>query len=124
MTFWFVLRWNIEVTFQESRANLGIETQRQWSDNAIQRTTPLLMALFSILTLIAIKMNSVKRLIVQETTSWYDKQGELTFADIIFIVRKEIWSNRYLRQSANDDDFVKFSDHDIDSLIHHLSLAA
>ena len=39
---WFVLRWNIEVTFAETRAHLGIETQRQWSDKAIARTTPRL----------------------------------------------------------------------------------
>jgi len=45
---YFVLRWNIEVTFEETRANLGVETQRQWSDNAIARTTPLLMGLSSI----------------------------------------------------------------------------
>lgn len=121
---WFVLRWNIEVTFEETRAHLGVETQRQWSDNAIKRTTPSLMALYSILTLIALKMNSIKALVVQETTSWYDKQGELTFTDVIFTVRKEIWSKRYLRKSANDDDFIKFSDQDIDRLIYHLSLAA
>jgi hypothetical protein len=54
---WFVLRWNIEVTFEESRAHLGVETQRQWSDNAIQRSTPLLMAMYSLLTLVALKMN-------------------------------------------------------------------
>lgn len=121
---WFVLRWNIEVTFQESRSNLGVETQRQWSDNAIQRATPLLMAMYSILTLIALKMNVIKTLVVQETTSWYDKQGELTFADIIVIIRKEIWSNRYLSKSANQDEFEKFSGQKMDLLIYYLSLAA
>ena len=80
---WFVLRWNIEVTFAETRMHLGVETQRQWSDNAIQRCTPLLMAMYSILTLVAIKMNDAKTMLVHETTSWYDKNGELTFADII-----------------------------------------
>ena len=44
---WFVLRWQLEVTFQEVRAHLGVETQRQWSDQAIARTTPILMGLFS-----------------------------------------------------------------------------
>ena len=39
---WFVLRWQLEVTFQEVRAHLGVETQRQWSDHAIARTTPIL----------------------------------------------------------------------------------
>jgi hypothetical protein len=50
---WFVLRWQLEVTFQEARAHLGIETQRQWSDLAILRTTPALLALFSLVTLFA-----------------------------------------------------------------------
>ena len=59
---WFVLRWNIEVTFEETRAHLGIETQRQWSDKAIARTTPLLMVLLSILVLVAIKMHTTKKL--------------------------------------------------------------
>ena len=45
---WFLLRWRIEVTFQEVRAHLGVETQRQWSDKAISRTTPLLLGLVSL----------------------------------------------------------------------------
>ena len=36
---WFVLRWTVEVTFHEVRAHLGVETQRQWADLAILRTT-------------------------------------------------------------------------------------
>ena len=50
---WFVRRWQVEVTFQEARTHLGLETQRQWSDKAIARTTPCLLALFSIVTLLA-----------------------------------------------------------------------
>jgi hypothetical protein len=47
------LRWNVEVTFDESRRHLGVETQRQWSDpvvsdRAIARTTPVLLGLFSL----------------------------------------------------------------------------
>ena len=41
----------IEVTFEEGRAHLGIETQRQWSDRAIERSTPLLFGLYSLVTL-------------------------------------------------------------------------
>ena len=48
---WFVLRWQLEVTFQEVRTHLGVETQRQWSDRAIARTTPILLGLFSWITL-------------------------------------------------------------------------
>ena len=53
---WFILRWNIEVTFEEARAHLGVETQRQWSDLAIARTAPALFAMFSIVVLMAIEM--------------------------------------------------------------------
>jgi hypothetical protein len=49
---WVVMRWSVEVTFAEGRAYLGVETQRQWSDQAIARTTPVLLALFSIVTLV------------------------------------------------------------------------
>ena len=49
----FALRWNVEVTFEESRRHLGIETQRQWSDLAIARTTPILFGLFSWVCVIA-----------------------------------------------------------------------
>jgi hypothetical protein len=39
----FVMRWQLEVTFQEVRRHLGLETQRQWSDMVIRRTTPALL---------------------------------------------------------------------------------
>ncbi len=47
---WFVQRWQLEVTFREVRDHLGVETQRQWSDQAIARTTPCLLGLFSLVT--------------------------------------------------------------------------
>jgi len=50
---WFVLRWQMETTFQEARRHLGVETQRQWSELAIRRTTPALLGLFSLVTLLA-----------------------------------------------------------------------
>ena len=50
---WFVQRWQLEVTFEEARAHLGVETQRQWTDLAITRTTPALLGLFSLVTLLA-----------------------------------------------------------------------
>ena len=50
---WFMMRWQLEVTFQEMRRHLGFETQRQWSDMAIRRTTPALLGLFSLETLSA-----------------------------------------------------------------------
>ncbi len=43
----------MEVTFHEVRAQLGVETQRQWAERAILRTTPALMGLFSVVALLA-----------------------------------------------------------------------
>ena len=86
---WYLLRWRIEVTFQEVRAHLGVETQRQWSDKAIARTTPLLLGLFSWVALTA-------GLLQQENSTpprscaWYDK-CEPTFIDAIALVRRHLW---------------------------------
>src|SRR3954471_21391756 len=54
---WFVQRWQVEVTFREVRDHLGVETQRQWSDKAIARTTPCLLGLFSIVTLLTMRLD-------------------------------------------------------------------
>jgi hypothetical protein len=86
---WFVWRWRLEVTFEEARTHLGLETQRQWSDKAIARTTPVLLALVSLITLWA------NDLLAQDTprprqASWYAKPS-LTFSDAIAAVRRRLW---------------------------------
>ena len=86
---WFVLRWRVEVTFQEVRAHLGVETQRQWSDRAIARTTPLLLGLFSWVTLAA-KLLQRECPSSLRTASWYNKT-EPTFIDAIALVRRHLW---------------------------------
>jgi hypothetical protein len=86
---WFILRWQVEVTFQEARAHLGVETQRQWSDRAVARTTPCLFGLFSIVTLLAAHLNRQARTAVW-TDSWYRKSHP-TFADALAAVRRDIW---------------------------------
>src|SRR4051812_15519904 len=59
---WFVLRWQLETTWAEVRAHLGVESQRQWSDLAIARTTPCLLALFSLVTLLANDLHRRRKL--------------------------------------------------------------
>ena len=86
---WFVLRWQLEVTFQEVRAHLGVETQRQWSDHAIARTTPILMGLFSWTTLAAHLMQE-QRPMSHRTAAWYAKPSP-TFVDAIALVRRHLW---------------------------------
>ena len=86
---WFVLRWQLEVTFQEVRSHLGMETQRQWSDLAIVRTTPALLGLFSWTTLAAHVLQQ-ECPIVQRTAAWYDKPSP-TFVDAIALARRHLW---------------------------------
>jgi hypothetical protein len=87
---WFVARWQLEVTFQELRRHLGFETQRQWSDLAIGRTTPALMGLFSVITLFAHRHMTRASGAIRRT-AWYHKRVP-TFADALAVVRKELWA--------------------------------
>lgn len=69
---WFVRRWQMEVTFEQARAHLGMETQRQWSDLAIGRTTPTLDGIFSLVTILAHHLQSDFSWTVRQTI-WYSK---------------------------------------------------
>lgn len=87
----FVKRWQMEPTFQEVRARLGFETQRQWSQRAIQRTAPAMLGLFSVVTLIADKyMAESSNVVRAKPAAWYDKRAP-TFSDALAVVRKELW---------------------------------
>jgi len=102
---WFVLRWQLEVTFEEARRHLGVESQRQWSDRAILRTTPALFGLFSLVTLWAHpRMVATGGLVRQ--AAWYHKPLP-TFADALALVRREIWGQVAFCMSDNGADLVK-----------------
>ncbi|MHB1948723.1 MAG: IS701 family transposase [Gammaproteobacteria bacterium] len=120
---YFVLRWNIEVTFFEVRANLGVETQRQWSDKAIARTTPMLMSLFSLICLFAIEMLKNKSLPIL-SSAWYNKKGEATFADILAFVRRDIWASKNYNDSVFDGEYVRIKPKDWETLVNQLVQAA
>jgi hypothetical protein len=87
---WFVMRWQLEVTFQEMRRHLGFESQRQWSDLAIRRTTPALLGLFSLVTLFADGQMAQAAGAFRQA-AWYHKRHP-TFADALALVRKELWA--------------------------------
>jgi hypothetical protein len=103
---WFVSRWRVETTFQEARAHLGVETQRQWSDLAIVRTTPALLGLFSLVTVwadsLARDAGSVLR---PHAAVWYHKQ-EPTFSDAIAAVRRVLWAPPDLSMSRQQGETV------------------
>ena len=106
---WFVRRWQVEVTFEEVRARLGVETQRQWSDMAILRTTPALLGLFSIITLFAHDLAKSRKLKIR-TAAWYPKALP-TFSDAIAAVRREIWVHQISFMSRPSRDHVEIPKH-------------
>jgi hypothetical protein len=102
---WFVMRWQLEVTFQEMRRHLGFETQRQWSDLAIRRTTPALLGLFSLVTLFA-HGRMAQAAGAFRRAAWYHKSLP-TFADALALVRKELWAQEPFYGSPAETDTIK-----------------
>jgi hypothetical protein len=102
---WFVQRWQLGVTFEEARRHLGLETQRQWSEAAIRRTTPVLLGLFSLVTLLAHPQMRGPVGVVRQAT-WYPKRDP-TFADALALVRREIWQHHAFPTSPCAGEVVK-----------------
>jgi hypothetical protein len=102
---WFVMRWQLEVTFQEARRHLGFETQRQWSEMAIRRTTPALLGLFSLIALLVDRQMTQAVGLVRRA-AWYHKRDP-TFADALALARKDLWAYATFCGSPSATDTVK-----------------
>jgi len=102
---WFVMRWRLEVTFQEARRHLGFETQRQWSEMAIRRTTAALLGLFSLIALLVDRQATQAAGAVRQA-AWHHKRDP-TFADALALVRKELWAHATFHGSPLATDTVK-----------------
>jgi hypothetical protein len=116
----FVLRWQLEVTFEEARRHLGMETQRQWSDNAIDRITPCILASYSIINLLALATAKSRNedIPVQES-SWY-KKTHATFSDVLTYVRMKILRKKYLDRFNKNNEI---EDRDLKEIIEQLAAA-
>lgn len=102
---YFVQRWQLEVTFEEVRRHLGVETQRQWSHLAIARTTPVLMGLYSLVTLLAARLVHDGILPIRQA-AWYRKTLP-TFSDALAAVRRHWWRSIGLATSRRKHDIIK-----------------
>ncbi len=110
----FVRRWSVEVTFAEVRRHLGVETQRQWSDLAIARTTPCLLALFSLVTLWASTL-AARGLVQPRRATWYAKPA-VTFSDALAAVRRQLWIAQAFSTSPNTRNMATIPRALLDSL--------
>ena len=119
---WFTQRWQLEVTFREVRDHLGVETQGQWSDKAIARTTACLLGLFSVVTLLATCLSRHANLQVS-TAAWYRKQRP-TFADTLAAVRQQVWREQGFLTSRHTSKPTKLRPALRDGIVHALCYAA
>jgi hypothetical protein len=119
---WVMMRWSVEVTVEEGRAPLGWATQRQWSDRAIARTTPVRLALFSLVTILALRLRQGGQ-IPLPTTAWYPKT-EPTVADCLALVRGHRWRARYFMNSPVELAFVQCPREAFDLFLTGLPVAA
>jgi hypothetical protein len=119
---WFVLRWQVEVTYEEARAHLGVETQRQWAPQAILRTTPALLGLFSLVSLLAHQILHGRDLPGRQA-AWYAKPLP-TFADTIALVRRHLWPVTISYLSPASPDMVEIPRALLDRLTDTLAFAA
>ena len=121
---WFVRRWQMESTFQEVRQRLGFETQRHWSEPAIRRVAPALLALFSLVALFAHQRKERMPETVRRA-AWYDKEHP-TFSDALALVRRELWAQQEatFRGSAQETETVKVPRKFIERLTDTLCYAA
>ena len=101
----------MEDTIEESRAHLGIETQRQWSDAAIERSTPCLFGLYSLVALFAHALHPDGQVPVQQV-AWYAKPAP-TFSDVLATVRRHLWGNFDYAMSPTDADSVLIPRHEL-----------
>ena len=119
MLTYFIQRWTVETTFEEARAHLGMETQRQWNDQAIARTTPVVLAVFAIVALLADTL-SKKTACSARQTAWYRKTKP-TFSDALAWVRKHIW--HHFSMSTPPPDRQKPTTRIVERLIDIVSYA-
>ena len=102
---WFVMRWQLEGSFQEARRHLDFETQRQCSEMAIRRTTPALLGLFSLIALLVDRQMTQAVGVIRQA-AWYHKRDP-TFSDALALVRKELWAHETFCGSPSATDTVK-----------------
>jgi hypothetical protein len=119
---WVILRWGVEVTFEEVRAHLGFETQRQWNSQAIQRTSPAILGLFSLVTLLAHHLRGDTPLPVR-SAAWYTK-SQASFSDTIAFVRFYLWTHVQFVKAHSQTNSVPISQAVLHGLVDTLCHAA
>jgi hypothetical protein len=93
----YTARWNIETTFQELRAHLGLETTRGWCEKTVRRAAPCLLGLYTVVTLLYHSLPPSQRL---GAVRWPGKEV-VTFSDALATVRRWLWTEWVFPQAGS-----------------------
>jgi hypothetical protein len=120
----YVLRWNIEVTFEETRQLLGLDTTRHWCKRSVLRVAPLILGLFTAVTLVWQRLPAHKRNDCGDSRTPCYNKSEPTFADALFAVRHELWEKTLLRHRRQNECLNRLPRRLRQTILHHLAAAA
>jgi len=84
----YTARWSIEVTFQEMRSYVGLETTRGRSERTVLRVAPSLFGLYTIVACWYAQLPVRQRR--EHGVEWIGK-SDVTFSDAITAVRRWLW---------------------------------
>lgn len=114
-------RWNIETTFQEARAYLGLETTRGWCRRTVVRAAPCLFGLYTVVAVWDAALRSHRG--AAAGVGWANKAGR-TFSDAITAVRRWLWTEWVFARGGHDQTFAQIPDDLRDILLYALAPAA
>jgi hypothetical protein len=114
-------RWNIETTFEEARAYLGLESTRGWCERTVLRAEPCLLGLYSVVALMYWLLPAADQ--DQGSVDWAGKQT-VTFADAITAVRRWLWTQWVFPRAGHADAFAKLPQAFRQLLLYALAPAA
>lgn len=120
---YYARRWNIEVTFEETRALLGLETTRHWCRQSVLRVTPMLLGLFTAVVLIWHELPKTCQQLIVSGTPCYSKKN-ITFADVLAGVRRELWETTLLGHRPKGRCLNKLPPKVRQAILWHLAAAA
>jgi DDE superfamily endonuclease len=83
----YTRRWNIETTFAEMRAYLGLETTRGRTRSTVLRSAPCLLGLYAVVAVLYAELPAA----AAEGAVRYRGKSEVTFSDAIGAVRRRLW---------------------------------
>jgi hypothetical protein len=117
----FTGRWNIETTFQEMRAYLGLETTRGRCAQTVLRVAPCLFGLYSVVAVLYTQMP--KRYTRLRAIEWPGKK-DVTYSDAITAVRRWLWQDWVFAIPGHREAFAKLALSFRQLVLHGLAPAA